>query len=239
MIARRPATLARQPLALAAVLAALAAGPRPAGAQVAVRAATLHTAAGAPIADGVVLVGADGRIEKVGPAASVPVPAGYQVFRAAVATPGLVDAHSVVGLAGAMNQPHDQMQIEASAPSQPELRAIDAYNARDPLVDWLRTHGVTTVHTGHAPAALISGQTMVVKTRGDEVEDAVIVPVAMIAVTLGADGLGASGKSPGTRAKSVAMLRAELIKAATTWPRPRRRRTSAPRAISTSKRWDA
>jgi len=205
--------MARHVLALAAMSAVLAGAAQPAAAQVAVRAATLHTSAGTPIADGVVLVGADGRIEKVGPAASVPVPAGYRVLRAAVATPGLVDAHSVVGLAGAMNQPHDQMQVETSAPVQPELRALDAYNARDPLVEWLRTHGVTTMHTGHAPAALISGQTMVVKTRGDEVEDAVIVPEAMIAVTLGADGFGASGKSPGTRAKSVAMLRAELIKA--------------------------
>jgi imidazolonepropionase-like amidohydrolase len=211
--ATRPTAFARSAIALAALAVSFLSAARPAGAQLAVRAAMLHTAAGAPIADGVVLVGADGRIEKVGPAASVPVPDGYRVLRAAVATPGLVDAHSVVGLAGAMNQPHDQMQVETSAPVQPELRAIDAYNARDPLVEWLRTHGVTTVHTGHAPAALVSGQTMVVKTRGGEVDEAVIVPEAMIAATLGADGLGASGKSPGTRAKSVAMLRAELIKA--------------------------
>ncbi len=112
-----------------------------------------------------------------------------------------------------MNQPHDQMQVETSAAVQPELRAIDAYNARDPLVLWLRSHGVTTIHTGHAPAALVSGQTMVVKTLGDEVEDAVIVPLAMIATTLGEDGLAASGKPPGTRAKAVAVLRAELLKA--------------------------
>ena len=103
----------------------------------------------------------------------------------------------MVGLAGYANQPHDQMQVETSAPMQPELRAIDAYNARDPLVGWLREHGVTTLHTGHAPAALVSGQTMIVKTRGDEVDEAVVTPVAMIAVTLGQDGLAGEGKSPG------------------------------------------
>jgi imidazolonepropionase-like amidohydrolase len=185
----------------------------PASAQIAVRAATLHTSAGAPITDGVVLIGANGKIETVGPASSVAIPAGYTVLTAVVATPGLVDAHSVVGLAGAMNQPHDQMQVEGSAPIQPELRAIDAYNARDPLVAHLRAYGVTTIHTGHAPAALVSGQTMIAKTRGGEVDDAVLVPVAMIASTLGPDGLGSAGKSPGTRAKAVALLRAELLKA--------------------------
>ena len=185
----------------------------PASAQVAVRGETVHTMAGAAIKDGVVLVGKDGKIERVGPAASIRIPAGYKVLRAKVVTPGLVDAHSVVGLAGYLNQPHDQMQLETSAAIQPELRAIDAYNARETLVEWLRIHGVTTVHTGHAPGALVPGQTMVVKTRGDEVEQSVIVPLASVAATLGAEGLAGQGKSPGNRSKAVAMLRAELIKA--------------------------
>ena len=83
------------------------------------------------------------------------------------------------------------MQLETSTAMQPELRAVDAYNARDPLVDWLRSHGITTIHTGHGPGALISGQTMIAKTRGDEVDEAVIVPEAMIAATLGEGGGGA------------------------------------------------
>jgi imidazolonepropionase-like amidohydrolase len=185
----------------------------PAAAQVAVRAATVHTMAGAPIADGVILIGKDGKVERVGKAADVRIPAGYRTLTATVATPGLIDAHTVVGLSGALNIPADQMQLELSAAIQPELRAIDAYNAREVLVEWLRVHGVTTINTGHAPGALVSGQTMIVKTVGDEVEDATIVPVAMVACTLGNDGLGSTGKSPGTRAKAVAMLREELLKA--------------------------
>ena len=184
-----------------------------AAAQVAIQADIVHTMNGSSIKDGVVLIGADGHIAKVGPASSTPVPPGYRVIRGAVATPGLVDARTVVGLAGALNQPHDQMQLETSTAMQPELRAVDAYNARDPLVDWLRSHGITTIHTGHGPGALISGQTMIAKTRGDEVDEAVIVPEAMIAATLGEGGLAAQGKSPGTRAKAIALLRAELLKA--------------------------
>ena len=185
----------------------------PAFAQLAVRGELVHTMAGAPIRDGVVLIGANGRIERVGPAASVPIPDGYRTLRARVVTPGLVDAHTVVGLAGSLNQPHDQMQLERSNPVQPELRAVDAYNARETLVEWLRRHGVTTLHTGHSPGALISGQTMIVKSRGDEVEDAIVEPAAMIAATLGDSGLAQGDRSPGTRAKAVAMLRGELLKA--------------------------
>jgi imidazolonepropionase-like amidohydrolase len=186
--------------------------PSPARAQIAVRGETVHTMAGRSISDGVVLV-REGKIERVGPASSVPIPAGYRVLRARVVTPGLVDAHTVVGLSGYLNQPHDQMQLERSAPLQPELRATDAYDARERLVGWLRGFGVTTVHTGHGPGALISGQTMVAKTWGENVDEAVVTPAAMVAATLGDGGRMEGGRAPGTHAKMFAMLRAELLKA--------------------------
>jgi imidazolonepropionase-like amidohydrolase len=181
------------------------------GAQdLAVRGELVHTVSGEPIQNGVVIV-RGGKVAAVGPAASTPIPANFRVLDAKVVTPGLVDAHSVVGLAGHLNQPQDQDQLDPSSPIQPELRAIDAYNARERLIVWLREHGVTTLHTGHAPAALISGQTLVAKTRGDTVEEAVIVPCAMIAATLGADSRASGDKSPGTAGKQAAMLREALL----------------------------
>jgi imidazolonepropionase-like amidohydrolase len=193
---------------LAAALSATLAGQ-----SLAVRADLLHTAAGPPLKDGVVLI-QDGRITAVGAAAEVKVPAGVPVRRAKVAIPGLVDGRATVGLAGLLNQPHDQDQLEGSAPVQPELRALDAYNGRDPLVAYLRSLGVTTVHTGHGPGALVSGQTFVVKTDAAEVTRGVLKSQAMVAATLG-DGARAreAGKAPGTRAKQIAMLRAELVAA--------------------------
>lgn len=182
-------------------------------AQLAVRGETVHTMAGPAIKDGVVLI-RDGKIERVGAASQVKIPAGYKTLTARVVTPGLVDAHTVVGLAGYLNQPHDQDQLERSNAIQPELRAVDAYNPRERLIEYLRSFGVTTIHTGHAPGALLSGQTMIIKTEGD-VDDsrAVLNPSAMIAVTLGNAALAPQGKSPGTRSKMVAMLRGELLKA--------------------------
>ena len=200
------------PLVLAAVLAG---GPAvPAAGQVAVRAGVLHTVSGAPLEDAVVIAAADGTIEWVGPAAEASVPDGVEVLEAAVVTPGLVDAHSVVGLAGALNsdvgQVRDQDQLDKSAPIQPELRAVDAYDATETLVDWVRSYGVTTLHTGHGPGALISGQTMIVKTRGRNVEEATVVPARMLAATLGRS-VSSNFQSPGTAAKGVAMLRAALL----------------------------
>ncbi len=181
-------------------------------AQVAIKGETVYTMAGTPIKNGVVLTN-NGKITAVGPASSVNIPSNYRIISAKVVTPGLIDAHTVIGLAGYLNQPHDQMQIEESSPMQPDLRAIDAYNAREELISWVRSLGVTTIHTGHAPAALVSGQTMIAKTSGDSVDEATIVPLAMLSVTIGERSRASGGKSPGTNAKQAAMLRAMLIKA--------------------------
>ena len=183
-----------------------------ANAQIAIKGTTVWTMAGEPISDGVVLV-KDGKIEAVGPASSISIPAGYRVISAQFVTPGLIDAHTVVGLNGYLNQPHDQMALDGGASIQPELRAIDAYNAQEKLVGWIREFGVTTIHTGHQPSALVSGQTMIAKTWGKNVDEATIVPTAMVAVTIGDGGNAGQGRSPGTRAKQAAMLRGELIKA--------------------------
>jgi len=211
---RRPDSSAA--LLVVAAVVTLTAGAAPAGDVVVVRGDVLHTMAGPPITDGVVVI-EDGTIRAVGPAATTPLPAHAKVLRGAVVTPGLVDAHSVVGLAGHLNQPQDQDQLDTAEAIQPELRALDAYNPQERLIEWLRGFGITTIHTGHGPGALVSGQTMVVKLAGTTVEEAVLVPTAMVAVTLGdaarRNGGDGDTKSPGTRSKAVAMLRAELVKA--------------------------
>ncbi|HZM00708.1 MAG TPA: amidohydrolase family protein, partial [Planctomycetota bacterium] len=207
-------TRPRRPLlAPRLALCGLLLGAAPRAQDVAVRGELVHTLAGPPIRDGLVLV-QGGKIAAVGPAAELALPPGIEVLSAAVVTPGLIDAHSVVGLAGYLNQPTDQDVLDQGAPVQPELRAVDAYNARERLIEWVRGFGVTTLHTGHAPGALISGQTLIAKTSGDTVDEAVIVPCAMIAATLGESAQASEpGESPGTRSKLVALLREQLLAA--------------------------
>lgn len=214
---RRRVDVKCPPCMLAAFLVfGIAAGVLPAAEPLVVRGEIVHTMAGPPITDGVIVI-EGGKVRAVGPAATTPVPPDAKELRGPVVTPGLVDAHSVVGLSGYLNQPQDQDQLDPIEAIQPELRAIDAYNPHERLIEWLRGFGVTTIHTGHAPGALVSGQTMVVKLAGTTVDAAVLAPVAMVAATLGdaarASGDGAEKKSPGTRSKAVAMLRAEFVKA--------------------------
>ncbi len=179
-----------------------------AAAQTAIKADIIYTATGPAIRNGVILV-KDGKIEQVG--AGLAIPSGYTIMEAKSVTPGLVDARSVVGFSGSLNIPTDQDQVERSSPIQPDLRAVDAYNPEEKLVEYIRSWGVTTMHTGHGMGALISGQTMVVKTKSTTADKAIVVPEAMLAMTLGE---GVSGfTSPGTRAKQMAMLRTELLKA--------------------------
>lgn len=178
----------------------------------AIKGELIHTMAGNAIQNGVVLV-RDGKIERVGTQSRVRIPDGYEVFEAKVVTPGLIDARSVVGLNGIFNYEHDQDALETSRPIQAELRAFDAYNPREALVEWIRRLGVTTVHTGHAPGALVSGQTMLIKTDGNNNLGASILDSTVaVAMTLGAS-VSRNFNSPGTRAKGVAMLRAELYSA--------------------------
>ncbi|MGK0189476.1 MAG: imidazolonepropionase-like amidohydrolase [Verrucomicrobiales bacterium] len=197
-------------LAILATAAALFASSTVAG-DLVIYGTKVFTMAGEPIANGVVIV-SDGKIKAVGKKGEITPPEDAEELSAAVVMPGIIDARTTVGLSGILNSSHDQEQLETSSPMQPELRAIDAYNGRDPLVKWLRDFGITTVNTGHSPGILISGQTMILKTNVDAIDaDAVINPYAMLAGSLGPDAMADGG--PGTRAKAVAMLRAEFLKA--------------------------
>ncbi len=179
---------------------------------IAVRGAQVWTMGPQGVIENGVVVIEDGNITAVGPAASTAIPDGMRVMEASVVTPGLVDAHSTVGLTGYLNQPDDQDQLDDSAPVQPHLRAIDAYNPHDRLVQWLRELGITTVHTGHGPGALVSGQTMVVKTVGNTVDAALVEDGTMVVANLGSWALDRES-APGTRAKQIAMLRQALLRA--------------------------
>lgn len=172
---------------------------------------SIHIGTGEVLYNGRILVN-NGIIRAVGAQSEIEIPSGATRLEAQVVTPGFIDAHTVVGLAGYLNDPgSDQDQLDRSSAIQPELRALDAYNPAEPLVTHLRNHGVTTIQTGHAPGALISGQSLIIKTNAQQAQQA-LVRQSMLTFSLGGVISGAFSK-PGTRAKSMAMIRQELIKA--------------------------
>src|SRR5262249_12637674 len=110
----------------------------------AILAGRIHTVGKGTITDGVILV-KDGKIEAVGTRAEGPLPDGHPVVTAAVVTPGLIDAHTCVPPAGALNLAADKDQDEMSDPNQADLRILDGFNPGEPLLEFLRREGVTVV----------------------------------------------------------------------------------------------
>jgi imidazolonepropionase-like amidohydrolase len=173
----------------------------------AIRAGRIHTAAGKPILDGVIVI-EEGRIKAVGPVADVALPKGVPVLAAAEVTPGLIDAHSVCGLSGAYNTPADQDQDEASDPNQSDLRVLDGFNPNDPHIEFLRANGVTLIHAMPGRANVIAGQTGLFRTSGRTVGEALVRFPAGLLVNLGESSKsGTAGKAPTTRMASAGIVR--------------------------------
>ena len=137
-------------------------------------------------------------------------------FSGCYALPGLVDAHSHLGLFGDGMGAEGDDGNEISDPATPQLRAIDGINALDRGFSEALDYGVTTVVTGPGSANAISGQSAAVKTLGCCVDDMVIVPTLAMKMALGENPKNTySGRSqaPCTRMTTTAIIREELFSA--------------------------
>jgi imidazolonepropionase-like amidohydrolase len=174
----------------------------------------LHPGNGPVIANGRVVI-RDGRVTAVGPRASTPAPSGpARQLRAAVATPGLIDAQTSVGLSGLYNVAADQDQDERSDPNQAGLRALDAFNPGDPLVRYQLEHGVTLIQTGPGPANPIAGQAGIFRTHGNLADAMALRPVSALVFNLGETPKRTYAKDhklPVTRMGTAALLRRALL----------------------------
>ena len=156
----------------------------------------------------------DGKIVYAGPQAGFRIPGGIPFVRTFAVTPGLIDAHSVVPLAGEYNIPADQDQNETSDTNQADVRVLDGFNPAEPLMRFLLENGITIVHACPGRQNVIAGQTGVFKTHGHSAEEMTIrFPQAML-FNLGESPKGAyDGKKPGTRMGTASLIREQLGKA--------------------------
>ena len=171
----------------------------------------LHTGSGETIEDARIVV-SEGRIRRVGPAREVGDAPGARTLQARVATPGLIDAHTSAGLSGLRNVAAVLDQDERTDPDQSELRALDAFDPRDPLLRFLLEHGVTLVQTGPGPANPIAGQAGIFRTHGRSADEMVVrFPSAMI-FNLGETPKATYEKHRGssTRMGTAALIRSRL-----------------------------
>jgi imidazolonepropionase-like amidohydrolase len=181
---------------------------------VVVLAGRIRTAAGPNVLDGGVLI-ENGKISYVGPRTGLAIPAGARVLVAREVTPGMIDAHSVVPLAGQYNIQADQDADENTDPNEADLRVLDAFNPREPLLAYLLSQGVTAVHACPGRANVIGGQTGVFRTVGESADAMTIrSPQAMLFSLGEAPKLTYPGARPGTRMGTAGLIRQALSEAA-------------------------
>ena len=128
--------------------------------------------------------------------------------------PGLIDAHSHLGLSGYGIGFEGSDYNEPSNPVTPEMRAIDSFNPLDPSVGKAARAGVTTVGTGPGSANALGGTWIAVKTVGKCVDDMIVKdPVAMKCAFGENPKRVYRDKGNGARMSTAGHLREALLKA--------------------------
>ena len=181
--------------------AALALPLRAQGDAILVRGGTIHTATGAPIDNGSVLI-QGGKIVSVG--TNVSAPAGARIIDATGKTviPGMVDNHSHIG-AKATDLNDSPMLIG------PQHRFLDALDWNDPDFQDAVEGGVTTIVTGPGSGENVSGMAVVIKTFGTDYPKRMLLEKGGMKFAMGPKG---RNRYPATAMGVAANLRQYLIK---------------------------
>jgi imidazolonepropionase-like amidohydrolase len=203
-----PATtpMTRALLLLVTAVMAAATGARPVTAQaddvILVRGATVHTATGAPISNGSVLIRA-GKIAAVGP--NVAAPAAARIIDATGKTviPGMIDNHSHIGA-----RPTDLN--DSPMLIGPQHRFLDALDWNDPDFQDAVEGGVTTIVSGPGSGENVSGMAVVIKTFGTDYAKRMVLEKGGMKFAMGPTGNRT--RYPATAMGVAANLRQYLIK---------------------------
>ena len=157
---------------------------------------------------------ADGKITDISPLLTpeegedVFVADGLRVY------PGLIDAHTHIGLDDyGIGQP-GQDYNEYNDPVTPQLRALDSFYAFDPALDHALKAGVTTVCTGPGSSNVLGGTFIAVKTYGRCVDEMLVKNPAAMKCAFGENPKRCyQSKGISARMTTAAKLRETLFKA--------------------------
>ncbi|MGE5559653.1 MAG: amidohydrolase [Chloroflexota bacterium] len=187
----------------------------------AIRNGKILTAAapGAPVPQviegGTILVD-NGKIAAIG--RELQIPAGAEIIDATgkYVTPGIIDAHSHIGIAedGVGWEGNDGN--ETTDPVTAECRALDGINPADTAFEEVRRHGVTSAMVAPGSANVIGGSTVALKCYGTIVDEMVIKQPAGMKAALGENPkrvYGTQNKKPTTRMGTAAIMRNAFLAA--------------------------
>jgi imidazolonepropionase-like amidohydrolase len=176
---------------------------------------TIWTGDGAVIRDGVVVIDGD-RIGAVGQG-GVPKGAHEVSARGRYVLPGLVDAHTHLGLDPYGLGADQRDGNESSDPVTPQVRALDAFYPFDPALDAARAAGVSTARGTPGSGNVLSGESAVVHLVGRDPDAMALRQPAGIKAALGENPKAqyrTQRKMPTTRMATAALLREALARAA-------------------------
>jgi imidazolonepropionase-like amidohydrolase len=180
--------------------------------------ASVFTGTGLLIENGVVLV-KDGKIEAVGP--NLPVPAGYDAVdgKGKWVTPGLIDAHSHLGVYASPSVPANSDGNELTNPVTAEVWAEHSVWPQDPAFNTARVGGVTTILVLPGSGNLIGGRGVVLRNIPARTVQDMKFPEAPYALKMACGEnpkrvYGSKQRAPSTRMGNVAGYRQAWINAA-------------------------
>ena len=133
-----------------------------------------------------------------------------------VAAPGLIDAHTHLGLHESGVGREGMDVNESTDPLTPFLSVRDGINMRDQAFASFRQAGITTVGVLPGSGNILGGTGLALKCRGEIVDEAVLKDPIGMKAALGENPknlYGGMKKTPATRMGSAAVLRQALQKA--------------------------
>lgn len=181
----------------------------------AVKNAKILTMDGAEYENGVILV-EDGQIKDIGE--DITIPENIEVYDASgkVVMPGMIDAHTHLGVSEEGVGWEGADYNETSDPITPHLRAIDAINPEEEGLKDAYTHGITSAMSGPGSANIMGGEITVIKTKGKTVDQMIINKTAGIKAAFGENPkrvYNDQNKTPKTRMAVAAIMRKTLMQA--------------------------
>ncbi len=160
------------------------------------------------------LLAENGKITQI--AEEIEPPAHAEIFDAQGmhVYPGLIDAHSHIGISEEKTGTQGDDCNESTNPITPYLRAIDAINPMDSAFHNALAVGITGVMAGPGSANVIGGQFAFMKTAGRRIDDMVVLAPAALKIAFGENpkvNYGTNGNIPSTRMAIASLLREELF----------------------------
>lgn len=134
----------------------------------------------------------------------------------AIVMPGLIDAHSHIGISEEKKGTIGNDCNEGTSPVTPSLRAIDAINPMDAAFHEAIAAGITGVLAGPGSSNVIGGQFAFIKTHGRCIDEMIVKAPAAMKAALGENPkvtYGDQNMYPSTRMATAALLRKTLREA--------------------------